>query len=175
MVVMNLTFERCAIEDLGVLVDITRDTFVNAFERQNNPEDFWNYINEAFNENAIVEQLLDINSEFYFVYLKNVLVGYFKLNKLEAQTEQFAKSSIELERIYVLKDFQSQGIGKAMLLKVIDTAKRRKATFLWLGVWQENKDAVRFYEAHGFKKVGTHPYYIGKDKQTDWLMKCQLK
>jgi len=172
---MNLTFEKCMIKDLNLLVDISRDTFIHAFEKQNNPEDFWNYINEAFNENAMVEQLLNVNSEFFFVYLKNVLVGYFKLNKNEAQTEQFAKRSIELERIYVLKDFQKQGIGKLMLLKIIDIAKACKATFIWLGVWQENKDAVRFYESYGFKIFGSHPYYIGKDKQTDWLMKKRLR
>lgn len=171
---MNLTFEKCTIEDLNVLVDISRDTFVNAFEKQNNSDDFWNYINEAFDENAIVEQLLNINSEFYFVYLKNVLVGYFKLNQNEAQTEQFAKHSIELERIYVLKDFQGQGIGKFMLKKIIEIAQQCKSSFIWLGVWQENKNAVRFYETHGFKKFGSHPYFIGKDKQTDWLMKKRL-
>jgi len=172
---MNLTFEKCTIKDLNVLVNISRDTFVHAFETQNDPEDFWDYINEAFNENAMIEQLLNSNSEFYFVYLKNVLVGYFKLNKNEAQTEQFAKRSMELERIYVLKDFQNQGIGKLMLLKVIDIAKHCKASFLWLGVWQENKNAVRFYETFGFKKFGAHPYFIGKDKQTDWLMKKKLR
>ena len=123
---MNLTYEKCTIADLGVLVNISRDTFVTAFEKDNNPEDFWNYINQAFNENAMVEQLLNVNSTFYFVYLKNVLVGYLKLNKNEAQTEQFAKRSMELERIYVLKDFQSQGIGKQMLLKAIDMQNNLK-------------------------------------------------
>lgn len=161
--------------DLNVLIDISRDTFIHAFEKQNNPEDFWNYINEAFNENAMIEQLLNKNSEFYFVYLKNVLVGYFKLNKNEAQTEQFAKRSVELERIYVLKDFQNQGIGKHILEKAINIAKTNKATFIWLGVWDKNKNAVRFYELHGFKKFGSHAFYIGKDKQTDWLMKKKLR
>jgi len=171
---MNLTFEKCTVEDLDVLVDISRDTFVEAFEKDNDPEDFWNYINDAFNENIIIEQLLNVNSEFYFVYLKNVLVAYFKLNKREAQTEQFAKKSIELERIYVLRDFQSQGIGKRILLKIIDIAILSKSTFIWLGVWQKNVKAVKFYETYGFKKFGSHPYFIGKDKQTDWLMKKRL-
>lgn len=172
---MKLTYEKCTMSDLGVLVNISRDTFVTAFEKDNNPEDFWNYINKAFNENAMVEQLLNVNSSFYFVYLKNVLVGYFKLNKNQAQSEKFAKRSMELERIYVLKDFQSQGIGKQMLLKTIEIAKQSKATFLWLGVWQENKNAVRFYESHGFKIFDSHPYYLGNDKQTDWLMKKKLR
>lgn len=168
---MNLTFEKCTTDDLNVLVDISRDTFVHSFEKHNNPENFWNYINKAFNEDALIEQLLNTNSLFYFVYLKNVLVGYFKINKNDAQSEKFAKKSIELERIYVLSDFQGQGIGKQILFEAIEIASSCKASFLWLGVWQKNKNAIRFYENHGFKKFGTHPYTIGKDKQTDWLMK----
>ena len=114
------------------------------------------------------------DSDFYFAYLKNELVGYFKLNKIAAQAEQFAEQSIELERIYVVEDFQNQGIGKLMLLKAIEFAQKYKPKFIWLGVWQENKNAVRFYEKLGFQKFGTHPYFIGKDKQTDWLMKKRL-
>ena len=171
---MNLTFEKCTIDDLEVLANISRDTFVSAFEKSNNSEDFWDYINHAFNENTIIEELMSSDSDFYFAYLKNVLVGYFKLNKNAAQAEQFAEQSIELERIYVVEDFQNQGVGKLMLLKAIEFAQKYKPKFIWLGVWQENKNAVRFYEKLGFQKFGTHPYFIGKDKQTDWLMKKRL-
>lgn len=171
---MDLNFEICTMEDLGILTDISRATFVTAFEKHNKPEDFWTYINNSFSEETIIEQLLDINSSFYFVYLKNVLVGYFKINKNEAQTEQFAKNTVELERIYVIKPFQGQGIGKHILKKVISLAKKAKANFLWLGVWEKNKAAIKFYKRYGFKKFGTHPYFVGKDEQTDWLMKLNL-
>lgn len=171
---MNLSFKKCTIKDLEKIVDISRITFINAFEKDNNPEDFNNYMNTAFSEEKIKTELLNPNSKFYFTYFNNELVGYFKLNKNEAQTEQFNQKSIELERIYVLNKFQGKQIGKHMLFKIIEIAREKEVSFLWLGVWEKNLAAIKFYKRYNFKKFDTHFYYIGTDKQTDWLMKLNL-
>lgn len=171
---MSLSFKKCTIKNLEKLVDISRITFISAFEKDNNPEDFNNYLNFAFSEEKIKNELLNSNSKFYFTYLNNELVGYFKLNKNEAQTEQFNQNSIEIERIYVLNKFQGKQIGKHMLFKIIEIAKEKKVSFLWLGVWELNTSAIRFYEKYNFKKFDTHFYNIGNDQQTDWLMKLNL-
>ena len=171
---MQLTYKICTIDDLNILVEKAKNTFVDAFEKYNDPNDFDNYLESAFSEDAIKNELLNPNSTFYFVYFKTELVGYFKLNLKDAQHEQFDLPSMELERIYVLKEFQGQRIGEQILLEIIDLAKLKKINFIWLGVWQENKSAVRFYERFGFKIFDSHPYYIGKDKQIDWLMKYEL-
>ena len=171
---MNLSFKKCTIKDLDRLVEISRVTFVNAFEKHNNPEDFNSYLNAAFNKEKVNAELLNPNSQFYFVYLNKLLVGYFKLNKKEAQTEQFNANTLELERIYVVKAFQGRQIGKRMLFKTIEMAKAKNVSFLWLGVWEKNSAAIRFYKRYGFIKFNTHHYFIGNDKQTDWLMKLNL-
>jgi ribosomal protein S18 acetylase RimI-like enzyme len=171
---MNLSFKICELDNLDTLIKISKETFVTAFKENNNPEDFDTYINEAFNLERIKYELLNPNSTFYFTYLEDNLVGYFKLNINDAQNEQFEARSMELERIYVLNAFQGQQIGKQMLEKTIELAKSKGMSFLWLGVWQENTNAVRFYERYHFKVFGEHPYYIGKDKQIDWLMKLDL-
>ena len=171
---MNLSFKICALKDLDTLMKISRETFIVAFEKDNNPDDFLNYINDTFNVENIKSELLNSNSTFYFAYLDEVLVGYFKINIGEAQNEQFDESSIELERIYVLEDFQGQKVGEHMLIKATDIATLKEVDFLWLGVWQENVHAVRFYEKLGFKIFDKHPYYIGTDRQMDWLMKYYL-
>ncbi len=171
---MNLAFKVCDIQDLDELVEISRVTFENAFEKDNNPIEFKNYINKAFSVEIIREELLNPNTQFYFSYHDNDLVGYFKLNEGDAQTEHFEVKTVELERIYVLQHFQGRQIGKGMLYKAIEITKAKKATFLWLGVWEKNKEAIKFYERYGFKKFMTHPYYISNDKQTDWLMKLSF-
>ncbi len=171
---MKLSYKTCTLKDLDMLIEISRKTFVVAFEKDNKPEDFRNYINKAFDTEKVKSELLNPNSTFYFAYLREKLIGYFKLNVYDAQNEQFEAQSMELERIYVLSAFQGQQIGKHMLAKAIAIAKSRDMSFLWLGVWQENTSAVRFYERHHFKIFSEHPYYIGKDKQMDWLMKLDL-
>jgi ribosomal protein S18 acetylase RimI-like enzyme len=171
---MNLSYKICDLEDLQVLVEISVNTFISAFEKQNDPEDFKVYMATAFSKEQIKKELLDENTSFYLVYNEKDLVGYFKLNEKEAQTEPLGKASIEIERIYVLDEFQGQQIGKQMLLKTIEIAKEKCLTFIWLGVWEKNIAAIRFYERHGFTKFDMHSFYIGSDKQTDWLMRLDL-
>jgi len=171
---MAIVFKKCKLNDLTVLLEIAKKTFVDAFEKDNNPDDFNTYISSAFSEEQLKKELLNSDCHFYFAYLEEILVGYFKINEGGAQNEHFEQASIELERIYVRNTFQKQGLGKLLLLKAIEIARARKVSFLWLGVWEENRAAIRFYERYGFEKFDKHPYYIGNDKQLDWLLKFTL-
>ena len=171
---MNLVFKKCTIKDLEDLVEISKTTFISAFEKDNNEDDFRDYMNTAFSTNKIESELSNPNSQFYFTYLNDERIGYFKLNSKDSQTEKFNQNTLELERIYVLDGFQGQQIGNHMLLKVIEIAKAMHVSVLWLGVWEKNVAAIRFYERLGFKKFNKHPYYIGTDKQTDWLMQLDI-
>ncbi|MFS4492826.1 GNAT family N-acetyltransferase [Maribacter sp. 2308TA10-17] len=172
---MPLRFQKCALTHLDQLIEISKTTFVNAFEKDNNPEDFETYIDAAFDKSTIKEQLVNPNSSFYFAIKDEALAGYFKLNAGDAQTDIKSEEAIELERIYVLQEFQGKQIGKMMLQKAIEIAGEKHKRYIWLGVWEENTDAIRFYQRHNFTKFATHPYFIGKDKQTDWLMRFEIK
>lgn len=178
---MTLDYHKCDISHLDVLADISRNTFIRAFEQYNNPVDFKNYVDAAFSKAQIKTELVNSNCLFYFVFHtepkpreKQVLVAYFKLNKKEAQNEAFDLTAIELERLYVLESFQNKGLGAIIMQQVLQIARSEKAKSLWLGVWEENRPAIRFYEQLGFVKFGTHPFYLGKDRQTDWLMKTEV-
>jgi ribosomal protein S18 acetylase RimI-like enzyme len=171
---MDLIFHKCTINDLDKLVSISKHTFINAFEKDNNASDFKDYINKAFSKKQLKIELLNPDCSFYFAYSEKELIGYFKLNTGTAQNEQFETNSTELERIYVLEAHQNKGLGKQLLFKSINLAKANNSVFLWLGVWEENTDAIKFYQRYNFNKTGTHPYFIGTDKQTDWIMALEL-
>ncbi len=171
---MGLHIETCTLDQLGELTEIARKTFVDAFEAHNNPRDFTHYLNSVLTREHLERELKNPNSYFYFVKSNDSLVGYFKLNKGDAQTELKGDDSLELERIYVGEKYQGMHIGKWILEQVKIIALNRNRSFLWLGVWEHNTAAIRFYERHGFRKFGRHPYYIGNDKQMDWLMRLDL-
>ncbi|MDJ0644806.1 MAG: GNAT family N-acetyltransferase [Flavobacteriaceae bacterium] len=171
---MNLYYKKCTQKDINELIEISRSTFIAAFEKQNNRDDFSAYMTAAFSEETIKKQLQNPDSLFYFIYSDDVLVGYFKLNENNAQNELFSLPSVELERLYISSDYQGKEIGKNALRKTLEIAAAKSVSFLWLGVWEHNHAAIRFYERHGFVKFGTHPYLLGNDEQTDWLMKYEL-
>jgi ribosomal protein S18 acetylase RimI-like enzyme len=171
---MNLSLIRCDLNHIDALVEISRNTFINAFEKQNNPIDFYKYLNKTLNKEALEKELSNPNISFYFLRIENTTVGYFKLNEADAQIETFNAPSIELERIYVIEEFQSKKLGEVMLKHAIQISKDKKVKFLWLGVWEKNVKAIKFYNHFGFKKFGSHDFYLGNDKQVDLLMRLNL-
>lgn len=159
---------------LDKLVQISRQTFVDAFASQNNPVYFQQYVDRAFAKEQISRELENLNSEFYFLKNHDETVGYIKINTGAAQNEYQEKAGMELERIYVLPAYQGKGLGKLALEKVIDIASAKGKSYVWLGVWDQNTGAIDFYKRHGFEIVGEHDFYMGEERQTDYLMRRNL-
>ena len=172
---MELSFKKCNQDNLKELRQLSISTFSRAFKEQNNPEDFESYLAHAFSQEQLLMEIKNPHSSFFFTKSENTVVGYLKINRASAQTELQEASGLELERIYVSENCQNRGIGGRMLSFAEALAKEEGKTYLWLGVWEQNTMAITFYERNGYKKFGKHPYYIGTDKQTDWLLKKAIQ
>jgi len=168
------TYRKCDLSDLDTLVRIGRSTFNDAFAKDNKPENIEAYIDKAFTSTNIERELLGRGSEFYFALNGKEVIGYFKINYAGSQTDLNDRGSLELERFYVLSKFRNKGYGKQILTKAIVMAQSRKLKYIWLGVWEKNTSAIRFYERNGFIKFDEHPFYMGDELQTDYLMKLTL-
>lgn len=96
--------------------------------------------------------------------------AYMQLNTGKAQTEQFGDTSMEIERLYVLSDFKHRGLGTLLINRAFKRARNQSLSKTWLGVWEHNEPAQRFYQAMGFKRTGEHTFTLGEDLQTDWIM-----
>ena len=171
----GISFRRIEPGEVKILQDISLSTFIDAFAHQNNPEDFKLYLSKAFSLEKLSSELADANSLFYFITSENEKAGYLKLNVDAAQTEQLLTDSMEIERIYVINRYQGKGIGKVALDFVTQLARELGKKWIWLGVWEKNIDARRFYESHGFTSFSSHIYMVGNDAQTDLLMKKNLQ
>ncbi|MNP85615.1 Protease synthase and sporulation negative regulatory protein PAI 1 [compost metagenome] len=54
--------------------------------------------------------------------------------------------------------------------KALELASRENKTKIWLGVWEKNENAKEFYGKQGFVRTGAHPFFMGDDEQTDYIM-----
>ena len=171
---MKLRFRICNIKDLEKLVDISRTTFDETFRAYNTEGNMKAYMDLSFSRDKLTKELENEESEFYFAYLNGSIIGYFKINSGRAQTDVYDKSSIELERFYLLKEFTGRNFGKQMLKKVINLAGKKNVKYIWLGVWEKNYRALYFYRKNGFIKFGEHFFTMGDDKQVDYLMRLDL-
>ncbi|XLS28413.1 GNAT family N-acetyltransferase [Flavobacteriaceae bacterium M23B6Z8] len=165
---------KVSIEELEVLRQLSIQTFSEKFSEDNTSEDLTNYLIKAFNREQLEKELRNSKSFFYFLKLKDRIQGYLKLNKGDAQNELKDQNCVELERIYVLKEYQRKGLGHFLMNFAIEWAVKQEVSFIWLGVWEKNEAAIRFYQKYNFKKFGSHEFILGNDKQTDLLMKRSL-
>jgi ribosomal protein S18 acetylase RimI-like enzyme len=107
--------------------------------------------------------------------LDEKVIGYLKLNMGGSQTELKDNDALEIERIYVLKDFHGKKVGQLLFDKAITIAKEQQVAYVWLGVWEENKRALQFYTKNGFVEFDQHIFVLGDEAQTDIMMKLELK
>jgi len=161
-------------DDIDELHRISIQTYKDQFEKDNNPLDFKLYIEEAFSKQHLLEEIRTQGSSFYFAYHGEHLIAYIKINIGTAQTDIFDTNAIELQRIYVYKSFQKIGVGAYLIDQVKEKAKRKGYKYLWLGVWEKNLAAIRFYRRLGFIKFDSHSFMMGNDEQTDILMKYTI-
>ncbi len=165
----------CTAADLRTLKALALSTFVNSFGHQNTPENMVLYTSKAFSNENMLQELSNPDSQFYFAKSQGEAIGYLKVNFGPAQTDLKEATGMEIERIYLNASFQGNGVGAQLFDFAEALASTSKVTYIWLGVWDQNERAIRFYEKQGFKAFDTHAFYLGNDRQTDILMRKDLK
>ncbi len=170
----NIEIKKATLNDIDQLQKIGRQTFQETFSESNSEENMKNYLEEGFSNEKLTAELNDVNSEFYFATLDNEVIGYLKINFGESQTELKDSKALEIERIYVSKEFHGKSIGQLLYDKAIQIAKLKNADYVWLGVWEENPRAISFYKKNGFVEFDKHIFKLGNDEQTDIMMKLKL-
>ncbi|MEO8237990.1 MAG: GNAT family N-acetyltransferase [Flavobacterium sp.] len=171
----NIDIQKVTLNDIDQLQKIGRQTFSETFSRDNSEEDMKKYLDENFSTEKLTDELNNKNSEFYFAKLEDTVIGYLKLNFGESQTELKDSKALEIERIYVPKEFHGQSVGQILYEKAIQVAKQKDVDYVWLGVWEENLRALSFYKKNGFTAFDKHIFRLGNDQQTDIMMKLQLR
>jgi len=132
------------------------------------------FLEKGFNEEKLLNEINNADSEFYFAMVENKLAGYMKINFRNAQTEYKEENGIELERIYVLKQYLGNMLGQALFNKALEIAKENKMEYLWLGVWEHNPRAISFYKKNGLTEFSSHIFRVGDDDQIDIIMRKNL-
>ena len=169
-----MNIRTAKISDLNILKEIGKRTFIETFASENSSKNMTEYLESAFTTEKLMNELTNMNSEFYFAEMEGEVVGYLKVNFNDSQTELKVSNALEIERIYVLKEFHGKKVGQILYDKAIEIAKNKSLNNVWLGVWEQNPRAIRFYEKNGFKVFDKHIFKLGEDEQTDIMMKLEL-
>ncbi len=156
----NIVIQTATADDAPLLAAVGVVTFYEAYFEQDEPADMATYLSETFSEDAMSAELADDGVTYFICLRDGKAVGYAKL--LRGSTAQgVAKNSVELKRIYLVERVWGLGVGDILLEHCIEAARQEWYDAIWLGVWEENSRARKFYARHGFVEVGTVEFPYG--------------
>ena len=170
----NRILQKVDISQVKKLRELSIETFVHTYAQFNTEEDMQHYIATEFSEEKLLQGIKSVSSAFYFAMEGNEAIGYIKVNYAPSQTDVNDPESLELERIYVSAQHQGKRAGQFLLDAARDIALKNSFEYLWLGVWDRNTNAKKFYAKNGFVAFGTHDFMLGNDVQHDILLKLSL-
>ncbi|CAL3972455.1 hypothetical protein PZA11_004430 [Diplocarpon coronariae] len=163
-------------DDVGAIVAIGTGVFTASFGHSLAPADLEEYLRTSYSPAAIASEVCspDVDT-LVAVDPRGHVVGFCQLTR--GTTEECLAGHarpVELQRLYVARHHHGRGVGRELVSCVLDMARAQGFATVWLGVWEENRKAQRFYEGLGFAKVGEHGFTMGKCVQTDWIMSMKL-
>lgn len=164
-------------DQLDTLVQLERQTFTETFDSVYTPEDLAAFLDNKKSREALAAEIAAADARFFIIWYGQQPAGFLKLN-LHKQPDSdgpLPAPVMEVEKIYVLQQFQGLRLGKLLIEHSMQVAGDNQITTIWLGVWEHNHKAIRFYQQQGFEKFGEHIFRIGNQADTDWLMKKHLQ
>lgn len=172
----NIEIRQATLDDAKPLTDLSYTTFWDAFAHhpKNAPDDLAYYMRQAFSLEQITAELQDPKAIFAIAEIGGEAAGYSKITVGSIEPGIIAERPVELNRLYSQQKFLGQGVGQALMDECFERALRHGHDVMWLGVWEFNPRAQRFYEKNGFSVVGKHTFQLGNDPQTDLLMQKAL-
>lgn len=162
---------RATVEDAPVLSDLAARTFTETFGHLYPPEDLQAFLAEAY---EVGRQRVILSHPHYAVWLledAGVAIGHAAAGPCGLPHADVRPGDGELKRLYVLKSHQNRGWGGRLFDQVERWLLRDGPRTLWIGVWSENFGAQRFYERHGFRRVGGYKFPVGKTLDDEFILR----
>ena len=150
----QITLAYLDYDDLDALQVVSVVSFYESFIDGADPLDMQEYLQTQLTTEILAVELAQSTSKFIGIKDHQILIGYMKVND--------EKDAIEIQRLYLLKDYQNKGLGQRLLAEANPYAKTKQKHYLRLTVYEKNYAGIRFYERHGFKKIGIKHFLLGK-------------
>ena len=179
--VPDLTIRVAGPADAAALAELAADTFPLACPPSTTAEAIAEFIAANFTVARMGEYLADTDRTLLVAEESDGhLVGYSMLiggepGDADAAAAVTARPAVELSKFYTRALAHGTGVVAGPLMAAtLDAAAANGATTAWLGVNEENGRAIRFYEKHGFAKVGHKRFRLGDREEDDWVLERRL-
>ena len=157
--------------DAATLSALAEQTFTEAFGHLYPEQDLRDFIAGSY---PVERQRVILSAPGYAVWLlehEGVAVGHAAAGPCGLPHADMAPGDGELKRLYVLASHQGGGWGGRLFEQAERWLLRDGPRTLWIGVWSENFGAQRFYARHGFERVGTYAFPVGRVRDLEFILR----
>lgn len=148
-------------EDAAELAQLAATAFWDTYRDIDDPEDIASYVAEHFSADEMAAVMRGAGTTTLVAEVNGELAGYAILKWSDVPPCVAGPQAIELARFYLAQRFIGQKHGLRLMQAVHAEARLQGAQTLWLGVYDRNLRAVRFYERFGFANVGGKEFLFG--------------
>ena len=118
----QITLAYLDYDDLDALQVVSVVSFYESFIDGADPLDMQGYLQTQLTTEILAVELAQSTSKFIGIKDHQILIGYMKVND--------EKDAIEIQRIYLLKDYQNKGLGQRLLDEANRSAKTKQKRYL---------------------------------------------
>jgi diamine N-acetyltransferase len=161
----EIRFARAA--DADALAQLGEKTYRDTFAADNNPDDLDAFIATTFAPPLQLREIEDPDRTVFVAEADGAVVAYAQVLRGAAPECVGDPAAVEILRFYVDKPWHGSGLAQRLMERCLTHIRESGAATVYLGVWERNPRAIKFYEAQGYRAVGTHIFWMGSDPQTD--------
>jgi diamine N-acetyltransferase len=162
-------------DNASALRTMARQAFSEAFAHLYDPIQFSQFLEQAYGVGGTMDRgLADPLIRWQVAAVGDQVIGYVKLTSLTLPAPAPNPGAIELQQIYVLSPWHGRGVAERLMNWALDTARAMGAPEIYLGVFDHNTRAKRFYGRHGFSEVARCTFQLGDQIDDDRVWRKTL-
>ena len=164
-------FRSATLDDAAEIADFMTRNFLAAYGHSSSPGNVQKAVQDYYGVEAQHADLANDRILNCLCIIENKIAGLAQVKPPKADADPY---NFELSRFYVDTPYHGKGIAQVLMQKTLAIIQERSAHCLWLSVWQESQQAIRFYQKQGFVISGDTIFMIGDEPMKDWLMTKDL-
>lgn len=146
-----------------------RETFLEDFAVPYPPADLALFEMQAYGEPQVEVELADPAHATWVCERDGQLLAYAHAGPSKLPHPEVTEHSGELYQLYVRRDCQGMGLGRALFDAALAWLEVAYPGPLWLGVWSGNMRAQAFYGGAGFRRVGNYQFHVGDHRDEEFI------
>jgi ribosomal protein S18 acetylase RimI-like enzyme len=170
-----MVLRPASLDDMPALAELGRSSFSDAFAHLYKPSDLTAFLEQVYTTTAVTVDFENPNLVYCLAEDDRGLAGYCKI----AVKSSFAEHSnaarpMALNQLYIASDRTGQGIGAQLMDWALGAAHDHRADAMQLSVYSENYGAQRFYQRYGFAKIADVGFWVGTQRDAEFLYELRL-